>query len=326
MISVIVPVYKVEPYLHCCVDSILAQTYADFELILVDDGSPDNCGAICDSYAEQDARVRVIHQENGGLSAARNAGIEAARGEYLTFIDSDDLITEDCLETLYLTLKKTKADIAVGDMQTFEDGEAVCTQAQPGKEIPTVMSGREACLSIYQMDGKIPVMAWGKLYKTELFAGIRYPVGMIHEDDATTPKLLYRAKEVAQTDNKLYCYRQRQGSIMDTAAKKIRFDGISAAEGCLEFFRKEKDEELVALAQRFRTVVQSKTIVKAYRNNPKPNIPAQYRMSLWHALENIRKWTGKDTYMWYLSLVYPRLVRPYSYILKLKHIFGIERT
>lgn len=325
MISVIVPVYKVEPYLRRCVDSILAQTYADFELILVDDGSPDNCGAICDSYAEQDARVRVIHQENGGLSAARNAGIEAAQGEYLTFIDSDDLITVDCLEILYLTLNKAGADIAVGDMQTFEDGEDVCTQVQPGEEVPTVMSGREACLSIYRMDGKVPVMAWGKLYKAGLFEGIRYPVGMIHEDDATTPKLLYRAKKVTLTSDRLYCYRQRQGSIMSSDYSVRHFDIVFATDKSIQFLMENGAYDIVEKAEVFKEKQRSLNILKAYQHDLKREIPKEYRIPEWRAIWNLKKILEDEKWEWYMYPFYPKLVIVNSYFRKLKSMIKIIR-
>ena len=140
LVSIIVPVYKVEPYIKECLDSILEQTYKDFELILVDDGSPDQCPAICDAYALADDRIRVIHKENGGLSDARNAGIDAAQGEFLTFIDSDDMVAPEFLESLYALLVQYRADIAVCGILYFNDGTMVPGSA-PG-EI-RIMSGRE---------------------------------------------------------------------------------------------------------------------------------------------------------------------------------------
>ena len=323
-ISVIVPVYKVEPYINHCVDSILAQTYRDFELILVNDGSPDNCGKICDEYAKQDSRVHVIHQENKGVSAARNAGISLAKGEYIMLVDSDDFITENMLEKMHDCIAESGSDIAICGINTFLDGEETEDKSQMNDMSTKTISGRDACLSIYRMDGRVPIMAWGKLYKSELFTDIRYPVGVIHEDDGTTPKLLYRAKMVSIIDNKMYCYRQRKGSIMDTLAWNMCFDGVKAVDGCIDFFREQKDEELVLLAEKFRKVIQSKIIVKGYSRCSHPAIPKEYRMSLWGALENIRRNSSYDTYMWYLSLVHPKMVKPYSYFNKLKQILNIR--
>ena len=248
MVSIIVPIYNVEQYISRCIESILAQTYRDFELILVDDGSPDNCGKICDEYAKQDSRVHVIHQENKGVSAARNAGISLAKGEYIMLVDSDDFITENMLEKMHDCIAESGSDIVICGINTFLDGEETEDKSQINDISTKTISGRAACLSIYRMDGRVPIMAWGKLYKSELFTDIRYPVGRIHEDDGTTPKLLYRAKMVSIIDNKMYCYRQRKGSIMDTLAWNMCIDGVKAVDGFIEFFREQKDEELVLLA------------------------------------------------------------------------------
>lgn len=322
MISVIVPVYKVEPYLRQCIDSILAQTYTDFELILVDDGSPDNCGAICDEYARRDARIRVIHQENGGLSAARNAGIDIAKGEYLSFVDSDDMITETYLEKLLDTLTKEHADISVCGMLKFQDGTEPETSSDEIELVET-MSGRDACLSIYRMDGKVPVMACGKLYKRGLFEEIRYPKGRIHEDDATTPRVLYNASCVVTNSTRLYLYRQRAGSIMAHFSVK-RLDGCIAVEQCIDFFKAYNDEEMVKQALNCKRMINSKIVVNAYKNGVQRQIPSEYKMSLTQALRNIRRSGSEDTYAWYLSLVYPKLIRPYYYMVKIRKMLGLN--
>ncbi len=225
-ISVIVPVYKVEPYLRQCVDSILAQTYTDFELILIDDGSPDSCGAICDEYAEQDSRVRVIHQENGGLSAARNAGIDTARGDYLTFIDSDDWVHSMYLELLLNAVVENNVDISV------------CTF-----ERPTGRKESTNCLSEHLITERITAedlliehewnynYACGKLYNSKLFTKIRYPVGKIYEDTFTTYKLLYASNGtyIAWLNQPLYYYYTNEEGISHspwTPKELTVFDGI----------------------------------------------------------------------------------------------------
>lgn len=324
MISIIVPVYKVEPYLRRCVDSILAQTYTDFELILVDDGSPDNCGAICDEYAAKDSRIRVIHQENGGLSAARNAGLDVAAGEYITFVDSDDLLLDTYLEMLFDTIHTKGADISVCDIIKFSNDEQLKIESDNQTSVAT-MSGRDACASIYKMDGIVPVMAWGKLYKRELFDGIRYPVGKIHEDDATTPKLLYNAKSVVLISNQLYLYRQREGSIMSEMFSTKRFDALYAVNSGIDFLTKIGDNELVRMAEKTKLVMQAKLIVRAYHAGKRDQIPEQYRISERKALRIIRSYVSDDTYSWFLSLNHPRLVRPYSYVVKIKQILGMKR-
>ncbi len=323
-ISVIVPVYKVEPYLRQCVDSILAQTYTDFELILVDDGSPDGCGAICDEYAEQDPRVRVIHQENRGLSAARNAGIDAASGEYLAFADSDDLLAPACLKRLHDTVVQENVDIAVCDMRPFSDeSELECVDACAATQLK-IMTGREACLSIYHMDGEVPIMAWGKLYPARLFDGIRYPVGLIHEDDATTPRLLYRSNAVGLIPDKLYLYRTRPDSITGRPFSVKSFDCVRAVQACVQFFDTENDRELAELARNAQRVAQAKTVIRAYGSRQSDRIPTEYRIHKLAALRHIRRSCVYDTFSWYLSLVCPRLVRPYAYLVKIRKILGFK--
>mgnify|MGYP002524195620 CR=1 FL=1 len=326
IISVIVPVYKVEPYLRQCVDSILAQTFTDFELILVDDGSPDNCGKICDTYTKQDSRVQVIHQENEGLSAARNAGIDAANGAYLTFIDSDDRISEDYLKRLYHAIREGNSDIAICNMRSFAvEGELKSTDVCI-ESYPKLMTGLEACRSIYHMDGKVPIMAWGKLYRANLFRGIRYPVGLIHEDDATTPKLLFRSNKISMIPERLYYYRTRPDSITGCSFSAKRFDCVKAVQSCIEFFREADNSELVKLAECAQKVTQSKMVIRAYGAGQADQIPANYSMTKWNALRYIHRFCIYDTFCWYLSLVYPKLVRPYAYLVKIKQMIALKEN
>ena len=238
LISVIVPVYKVEAYLPACVDSILAQTFSDFELILVDDGSPDACGAICDSYAHMDSRIRVVHQKNGGLSAARNAGLDAAIGKYVTFVDSDDVIMQDYLRELYLAITKNDAEVACCKFQNFEGDKPDAESTESISEIHIkVMTGHEAVLSIYNATGEVNVNAYGKLFMVTLFCGKRFPVGKLHEDQALIPIVLCEAEAVAAADVRGYFYRQRPGSIMQKAFSQKRFDNLEGIDGCINYFR-----------------------------------------------------------------------------------------
>ncbi len=257
-ISVIVPVYKVEKYLHRCVDSIFAQTFTDFELILVDDGSPDRSGAMCDEYATKDARVRVIHKENGGLSDARNAGIDVAQGKYLFFVDSDDVIHPDCLNILLVVLRRTNAQIAGGGFARFEgdvppedlfasewDHECSCYTAE--ETLGMYFDGRESLHSV--------VSSCCKLYRKELFADVRFPVGRLFEDEFTVYKLYHKANVVTFVDMPLYFYFVNDSGITGTLTLQKRFDEYDAQWERLSFFAKHKLEALYdkALLEFLRT-------------------------------------------------------------------------
>ena len=209
-ISIIIPVYNSEKYLNACLDSVLAQTFKDFELILVDDGSPDGCGRICDEYADKDDRVRVCHIENSGSSAARNYGIDRARGKYLGFIDSDDRIDEDMYEILYNNLIKEDADISMCGLFDEYGDEIVKVFDKP---VYKVMDSEESILTV--MEAKLTsVTPVNKLYKKELFEGIRYPVGEDSGEDASIiVELLLRCKKTVLTTEQKYHYIHREGSI-----------------------------------------------------------------------------------------------------------------
>lgn len=194
LISVIVPIYNVEKYLNKCIESIINQSYSNLEIILVDDGSKDSSGIMCDSYILKDKRIKVIHKENGGLSDARNVGLDKAKGEYIVFIDSDDWIDEKMIEILYNIIKKNNSDISICDY-FLAYNEEIQTQKEDIEIIN--LSNIEALKTIYDKDlGVCMIVAWNKLYKRNLFKDdIRYPYGKIHEDEFTTYKLLYKAKK-----------------------------------------------------------------------------------------------------------------------------------
>lgn len=214
LISVVVPVYGVEPYLCQCVDSIITQTYEHLEIILVDDGSPDGCPEICDEYSRRDNRIRVIHKQNGGLSDARNAGVEEASGEYVAFIDSDDWVDREYIEKLYDAIVRAGAEIAVCNC------DLVCDDGKIRKPTWLIKNNhtqsREQIIKTFLLGGTTyDVVAWNKLYKAELFTAtrIRFPKGKINEDNYTTYKLIDAAKNVVYIVNPLLKYRQRNGSI-----------------------------------------------------------------------------------------------------------------
>lgn len=319
LISIIVPVYKVEPYLRECIDSILAQTYRDFELILVDDGSPDRCGAICDEYAAQDSRIRVVHQENGGLSAARNTGLEIAAGDYITFVDSDDVVHPEYLSFLFEILCKTGADISICRFLRYS-GETPA--AEPCEiAISAVMTGRESCYALYGDEAVVYTTAWGKLYRRKLFEGVRYPVGRIHEDEATTYKLLYQANKVAVLENELYLYRQNLDSIMNTRFSEKRYHALTAFEERIAFFREQGEHELAKMGKQVLPVAVAKMTIMA--ENAGVQLPAQYRMSVHRALRIIRKTSPDNNYIYYLAMVHPNWLLPHAYLRKIKKILHI---
>ena len=236
LISVIVPVYKVEKYLDRCVQSIVDQTYRNLEIILVDDGSPDNCGAMCDAWTEKDSRIRVIHKENGGLSDARNAGMAVATGEYTGFIDSDDYIAPEMYQLLFERLAQDGGDIAAcGVEMVFEDGTPSRMLTKAGS---CVLDRQEAMTAIVEESWlKQPV--WYKLYKTELVRDILFPVGKYHEDVFWSYRAVAQAKKVSVFDTPCYFYVQRSGSIMGEGYSLKRLDAIEAKAQRLEFLERE---------------------------------------------------------------------------------------
>ncbi len=231
LISIIVPVYNVEKYLGKCIESIMAQTYENIEILLVDDGATDTSGAICDAYAEKDARIRVIHKANGGLSDARNRGIEEAKGELLGFIDSDDYIDADMFEVLYRTMAKYDADMSMCGVYELYEGQKV----EQVSEIKDFCTDAEGAMKIV-MDGMINyAYAVNKLYKRELFNEVRYPVGKIIEDAFVILFLLDKTSKVALTNEKKYYYFHRENSITSNSFRQKHFDCIEAHENNYKF-------------------------------------------------------------------------------------------
>ena len=250
LISVIVPVYRVQEYLERCVKSILSQTYKNLEVILVDDGSPDQCPAICDACAEKDARVKVIHQENKGLSGARNAGIDAASGEYLAFVDSDDYVSPHFIEELYQLLQDTGC--AIGQCRfSYVKGDGL---VEEGDSAFCIYRGESLMEQLYGPEEKATcfVVAWNKLYRAELFkeTGIRYPEGRIHEDEATTYRLFHEAKKLAFLDRALYGYYTENGGSITSVFSAKRLQWLTAHEERIAFFKKNGYEKLLPAAYR----------------------------------------------------------------------------
>lgn len=246
MISVIVPVYKVEPYLRRCIDSIIGQTYSDLEIILVDDGSPDRCGEICEEYAKKDSRIRVFHKQNGGLSDARNYGVKYSCGEYILFVDSDDFISADLVEYLYTILRKSNADVACcGHVKTSSDQADFSLVYS---DYVVMEGGRDACQK-QLTEFHFMTTAWAKLIKRELAENNPFPKGRNHEDIATTYRYYYNAKKVVVSRNKLYAYYNNPKSISNTFTNKNVIEILTAYEERLDFFEERKEWELYEIAQ-----------------------------------------------------------------------------
>lgn len=242
LISVIVPVYKVEPYIHRCVDSILMQSFPDFELILVDDGSPDNCGAICDDYAARDSRVRVIHQENGGLSAARNAAIDwvfaNSDSRWLTFVDSDDWIHREFLQRMLAAAQKNGCALsACGIFHTA--GEDF-----PDAQIPEAQVLSDDDFYCERSHWELSVIACGKLYDRALFETLRYPLGKLHEDEFTTYKTVYAAGQVAMVPAELYAYFKNETGIIRSQWNPRRMDALEAFQQQMAFAKEHRKQRL----------------------------------------------------------------------------------
>lgn len=225
LISIIVPIYKVEPYLNTCVQSIVDQTYTNLEIILVDDGSPDNCPAMCDAWVEKDSRIRVIHKENGGLSDARNAGLAIATGQLISFVDSDDRIEPDFIRELYTAMERTGADIAECGVAYVDEAGAILKHRPVS---PATELGRMAALERLVREDGVYQTVWNKLYRREVLDGIPFEKGKYHEDDFWTYQIFDRIEKLALVEKPLYNYLQRGGSIIGVGYNLKRLDGLEA--------------------------------------------------------------------------------------------------
>lgn len=235
IISIIVPVYKVEDYLERCIKSLINQTLKDIEIILVDDGSPDRSREICDKFKEIDNRIKVIHKNNGGLSDARNAGLEVASGEYIAFVDSDDWIDSDMMEVLHNLSQKYDADIVECSWREIYTDKI----REETNNTEQIIEGNNIFALRSQLQWKyFKSVVWNKLYKKYLFNYIRFPKGRLHEDEFTTYKLFYFSKKLVYVDISKYNYDKTREESITATFKEKNLDIIDAMQERLEFFKK----------------------------------------------------------------------------------------
>ena len=259
-ISVIIPVYNVERYIEYCLESVINQTYKNLQIILIDDGSTDKSGEICDKYALLDNRIEVIHKENAGLADARNKGLEKAKGKYIAFLDSDDYIYPTFYKSLYKLTKEYAADIGECEflrinIEEKEKAKEIIEKVNENKSIiERVCTNIEALKLLYgpRLNPYLKkVVVWNKIYKKELFKNIRFPVGKLHEDEYTTFKILYSAKKIITTNRVLHGYMQTKNSIMRQEIKQKRIDdNLDAYIKSSEYFRDLNETEIEMLSRR----------------------------------------------------------------------------
>lgn len=272
-ISVIVPIYKVEEYLHRCIDSIINQTYTNLEIIIVDDGSPDNCPMICDEYAKKDSRIRVIHKKNGGLSDARNAGLEIATGEYIGFVDSDDWIHKDMYHILYKNIIEKDADIAECSIKKernyIEDFDI------PYKYDIFSYTKLDAMGALISED-IIKQTVWNKLYRKKVIDSIMFEKGKLHEDEFWTYQVLNKCEKLVHMEIDLYYYFQREDSIMGERYSIKRLDAI---EGRYKryLFIKEKYPSLTSKAKKNLFFISIYYLQQAINDSDKESLDKSYK-------------------------------------------------
>ena len=235
LISIIIPVYKVEDYIHKCIDSVLNQSYENLEIFLVDDGSPDNCGNICDKYAMQDNRIKVIHKKNGGLSDARNAGLEISTGDFITFVDSDDYVSKDFISTLVNLIQDFEADIAISPFIHFKDDEKKVKRILSINKVKTYTNVEGLINMFYQSD--FDNNATSKLFRRELFSDVSFPKGLLYEDLATTYKLFLKSKKIVFINKFNYNYLLREDSIEGSLFNNKKFESLFTIVNELEKFK-----------------------------------------------------------------------------------------
>ncbi len=248
LISAIVPIYNVEAYLERCIKSIIGQTYNNIEILLIDDGSKDNSLEICKRFEKLDKRIRVFHKGNGGLSDARNYGIDRAKGEYLVFIDSDDYIENRYVEELVKLVTKDNLKVAQCGFNKVRDNQIL---EKTNDSNNCVQSGRKMVIDFYGENESKNIVVWNKIYRKDLFEKLRFPCGKIHEDEYVTYKILYQEEKVGITNECLYNYSFNPDSITQKKYNIKRLDAMGAYQERISYFKNKKDNELMELTTNF---------------------------------------------------------------------------
>ena len=270
LISLVLPVYNVEKYIVRCIESVLAQTYTHIEIILVDDGSTDKSGIICDEYSKKDDRIKVIHKENGGLSSARNKGLEYITGNYVMFIDSDDVVSCNIVDSLYHLTVDNNADIGICNLIHCYEGEIITYKPETAKRIFT--SEEAICEMLYQKS--FLVSACGKLYKRQCFDSIRFPYGMLFEDSAVMYRIFDLAEVIVYSNAKLYGYMHREESITTHEFSKKDCDILKICKDIVEYF-KDRSVSLQKAAMSYQIVGALRVYINAPDTNEFRNIKAE---------------------------------------------------
>ncbi|MBR1771746.1 MAG: glycosyltransferase family 2 protein [Lachnospiraceae bacterium] len=261
MVSVIIPVYNMIEYLDDCVESVLAQTYGKLEIWLVDDGSTDGSGRLCDTYAAGDARIRVIHRTNGGLSAARNTGLDAMKGDYVVFVDADDYVRKDYVQMLLRCALRDGTDLVIGSHCKVSGNVAPTHRTPPRAH--RILAGKQ--LQVWMLSGRLSMYAHGKLYKAALFEKIRFPEGKLFEDVPTLWQVLAQTEQASWLDVPLYYYRQHPNSIVNADFTPARMDQLYAAEEIYREVKRDPVLRLPAASRCFFSAADNFTLVtKAY--------------------------------------------------------------
>lgn len=323
LISVIVPIYNVEKYLDRCIMSIVNQIYKNLEIILVDDGSPDQCPQKCDEWKEKDDRIVVIHKENGGLSDARNAGLDIATGEYISFVDSDDWVSQDFIDVLYTGIKLYSASISVCDVNFVYNENNIYNDNYEYKYITYT---RENAMNDIVCGKGIRATAWNKLYKKSLLSNMRFEKSKYHEDEFFTYKVIDKACKIVFTSKKLYFYFQRNNSIMSTVSMK-HLDFLEALFLRLLFLEKKypnlylkaKISYCIACVDHYKQTFYINNIdTNLYRTKVK-----EYRKKITFSRQELNSLTLKNKMYAVLSKYFLFL---FSYILYLKGAEESENT
>ena len=302
IVSIIIPIFKVEEYINRCIDSVLNQIFTNLEIILIDDGSPDGCGKICDEYAKKDSRIKVIHKSNGGLSDARNVGIDTATGDWLMFLDSDDWLHPETIKKLYDEAIKNDATVSIcGFGRTAGENPVVDTEIRAELWTPKKLWLEERVTA---------TTAWAKLYQKSGFEHVRYPVGKLHEDEFVTYRILFAQEKVAFINQPYYAYFTNPNGIMESKWNPRRLDELEAIEEQTAFFEKVGDKDLVEYNEGLYLLRLVNAHIKAKSNGYKKECKVLKRKVLFMTLKNPKKFFS-EKHIWVPENLFPKPMRIY---------------